>query len=149
MKLPLCVLLLSIAACGGSKPAGTTTTRPAPRPLYDRIGGMDAINGIVKDFVEERVKKDDRISARFTNTDTTHFEEMLADQICEVTGGPCKYIGKTMQEAHAGLGIGDAELRALVEDLEATLVKFEVPKAEQDELIAILAKLHDQIVETK
>ena len=60
-------------AGGGSKKPEATRRRIAPgcKPLYDRIGGVDAIKGIVKDFVEERVAKDSRINARFAKTDIT------------------------------------------------------------------------------
>ena len=47
------------------------------------------------------------------------------------------------------MGINEAEFGALVEDLKASLDKFNVPKAEQDELIGALAKMHDDIVEKK
>ena len=38
-------------------------------------------------------------------------------------------LGKTMKEAHAGMGISDAEFNALVEDLGETLKQFNVPAA--------------------
>jgi hemoglobin len=145
-------IALAAAACGGKKPANTTTTQAdtsGTKPLYDRLGGVDAIKAVVKDFVEERVAKDSRINARFGNADIPHLEQMLTDQICNATGGPCKYTGKNMKEAHAGMGINDAEFGALVEDLKASLAKFNVPQKEQDELIGALAKMHDDIVEKK
>jgi hemoglobin len=146
-------IAMAAAACGGgNKPATTTTTQPdssGTKPLYDRLGGVDAIKAVVKDFVEERVAKDPRINARFANADIPHLEKMLTDQICNATGGPCKYTGKNMKEAHVGMGINDAEFNALVEDLKASLAKFNVPQKEQDELIGALAKMHDDIVEKK
>src|SRR6185312_6788665 len=88
---------LSLAACGGGKkPADTTTTTTANKSLYDRLGGQDAIKAVVKDFVEENVAKDPRINARFANSDIPHLEQMLTEQICQASGGPCKYSGKDM-----------------------------------------------------
>lgn len=143
----LLVLAVDAAACGGStQPAVPTAAQPAQQPLYDRLGRLDAINAVVKDFVEERVAKDPRINARFANTDIPHLEQMLSEQICEATGGPCKYTGKNMREVHAGMAITEADFGALVEDLVASLNKFNVPKAEQDELIGKLATMHDDIV---
>lgn len=152
MKLRSIMFALSLAAaaCGGSKKSGTTTTTQTEgKSLYDRLGGVDAIKAVVKDFVEERVAKDNRINARFMNTDIPKLEGLLTDQICAATGGPCTYAGRNMKETHAGMGITEAEFTALVEDLVASLNKFNVPKAEQDELIGALAKMHDDIVEKK
>lgn len=150
MKLRSLMFALTVAAaaCGGSKKSATTatTTQAEGKSLYDRLGGVDAIQAVVKDFVEERVAKDNRINARFINTDIPKLEGLLTDQICAATGGPCTYTGRNMRETHAGMKITEAEFTALVEDLQASLNNFNVPKAEQDELIGALAKLHDDIV---
>ena len=40
---------------------------------------------------------------------------MLVDQICEASGGPCKYAGRSMKAAHAGMkitaGVFDVDAR--------------------------------------
>ena len=72
---------------------------------------------------------------------------MLVDQVCEAAGGPCTYMGRGMREAHDGMEVTAGEFDALVEDLVATLDEFEVPKAEQDELIGLLAPMRGDIVE--
>jgi hemoglobin len=59
---------------------------------------------------------------------------MLVDQLCEATGGPCKYGGRSMLDAHRGMNITDAEFNALVEDLVKSLDEFKVPAEEQKEL---------------
>src|SRR4051812_30197983 len=114
-------VVLGIAACGGGNnpaPATTTTSQPSNKSLYDRLGGVDAITAVVKDFVEEQVAKDSRINAKFfSNADLPKLETQLTNQICEATGGPCKYTGKNMKEAHAGMGVDEASFTALVEDL--------------------------------
>lgn len=149
----LLVLALGAAACGGGGKKETTTTstvtQPSGKSLYDRLGGVDSIGKVVKDFVEENVAKDPRINARFANADIPKLEQNLTDQICQATGGPCTYKGKNMKEAHTGMGINDAEFGALVEDLQKSLTKFNVAKADQDELIKALATMHDDIVEKK
>jgi hemoglobin len=52
-----------------------------------------------------------------------------------------------MKQAHGGMKVTKGEFNALVEDLVATLKKFNVPSAEQDELLAILGPLKSDIVE--
>lgn len=64
-----------------------------------------------------------------------------------VTEEPCTYTGREMKDAHASMGVTTGEFGALVGDLVATLDHFSVPKAEQDELLALLAPMKDDIVE--
>ena len=141
------IAAISLAACGGgNKAADTTTTANANKSLYDRLGGQDAIKAVVKDFVEENVAKDSRINARFANSDIPHLEQMLTEQICQATGGPCKYTGKDMKTAHTGMKITDDEFNALVEDLKKSLDKFKVGAQEQSDLIGALAPMKPDIV---
>jgi hemoglobin len=72
---------------------------------------------------------------------------MLIDQVSEASGGPAKYTGRDMKTAHLDMGVTTGEFNALVEDLVATLNKFGVGKAEQDELLGILGPLKSDIVE--
>ena len=108
--------------------------------LFERLGGIDAITAVVEDF-RDRVAGDDRINLKFARTDLARLRKMLIDQVCEATGGPCHYNGRSMKEAHAGMKVTKGEFNALVEDLVATLKQFKVPSAEQDELLAILGPL--------
>jgi len=142
----------TIAACGGKAKGPDTgggTTADASASLYDRLGKKDAITAVVKDFVEERVAKDARIKAFFANTDIPALEAKLVDQICEASGGPCKYTGKDMKTSHAGMNIKDADFNALVEDLKASLDHFKVGAKEQEDLLGALAPMHDAIVTAK
>jgi hemoglobin len=116
--------------------------------LYERLGGLDAITAVVDSFVA-RCAGDGRINAKFARTDVPRLKKMLVDQVCEATGGPCTYTGRTMKETHEGMGVTAGEFDALVEDLVATLNEFDVPKAEQDELLERLAPMRGEIVEVE
>ena len=123
------------------------------KSLYDRLGGKTAIVAVVDDFVAN-CAADARINKFFTATAADKnrlaaFKNKLVDQICEAAGGPCKYTGRDMKTAHAGMGIGNAEFNALVEDLTKSLNKFKVAKAEQDQLLGVLGPMRAQIVEKK
>ena len=125
----------------------------APKSLYERLGGKAAIVAVVDDFVAN-CAADTRINTFFTATAAdknrlTAFKNKLVDQICEAAGGPCKYTGKDMKTAHAGMGITDADFNALVEDLTKSLNKFNVAKAEQDQLLGVLGPMRPLIVEKK
>jgi hemoglobin len=116
------------------------------RTLYERLGGGDAITAVVEDF-RDRAAADDRINLKFARTDIARLTKMLIDQVGEATGGPFRYGGRSMKEAHAGMMVTKGEFNALVDDLVATLKHFKVPSAEQDEHLAILGPLKSDIVE--
>jgi hemoglobin len=141
-----------LGGCGGKK--SSTTTTPAgsgsAASLFERLGGKDAITKVVDDFVGN-VAADSRINKFFTAAagdpnEMTHFKQMLVDQICEASGGPCHYAGKSMPDAHKGMAITDADFNALVEDLQKALVADGVKDQEQKDLLGALAGLKPDIV---
>ncbi|PYR70653.1 MAG: hypothetical protein DMF88_02220 [Acidobacteria bacterium] len=77
------------------------------------------------------------------------FKMKLVDQICEASGGPCKYTGKDMKTAHQGMGISTGDFNALVEDLVGALDKFKVGAAEKNQLLGVLGPMQGQIVEKR
>jgi len=114
--------------------------------LFERLGGATAITAVVDDF-SARCAHDARINAKFARTDIARLKAMLVDQVSEASGGPANYTGRDMKTAHLDMGVTAGEFNALVEDLVATLNKFGVGKAEQDELLGILGPLKSDIVE--
>ena len=115
------------------------------KSLYDRLGGQPAITAVVDDFVGN-VAADSRINGLFARTDIPRLKRLLVEQICAGTGGPCTYTGRSMQAAHKGMNITDAQFNALVEDLQKSLNKFKVPEKEQSDLLAVLGPMKPQIV---
>jgi hemoglobin len=76
-----------------------------------------------------------------------HFKMELVNQICQAAGGPCKYTGKSMKDAHAGMGVSTADFNALVEDLVAALDKAKVAEADKNTLLGVLGPMKSDIVE--
>lgn len=153
--LVLTVLSSSLAAAQGFAPSGQSAKAPVPQgepPLYDRLGGITAIQGVVDEFVKN-CARDARIKAFFTATAADPkrllaFKNRLTDQICEAAGGPCTYTGKSMKEAHKNMHISDDHFDALVEDLVKALDHFKVGEIEKNELLAKLAPMRADIVES-
>jgi len=119
--------------------------------VYKSLGGKKAIVAVVDDFVG-RVAADSRINGFFKDTASdparlAAFKKNLSDQICEATGGPCKYKGKDMKSAHAGMGISSGDFDALVEDLVAALDKFHVKEQDKNALLGALGPMKSDIVE--
>ena len=128
-----------LTACSGMQSASPQ------KSLYDRLGGKPAIQAVVDDFIGN-VAADKRINGFFANTNIPRLNSMLVNQICEATGGPCKYTGRDMKSAHAGMGVTEAHFNALVEDLVKSLNKFNVPEKEKNELLTALASMKGDIV---
>lgn len=124
----------------------TTMHSAAPqKTLYERLGGKPAIQAVVDDFIGN-VAADTRINGFFANTNIPRLNTMLVNQICQATGGPCKYEGRSMKAAHAGMGVSELHFNALVEDLVKSLNKFNVPEREKKELLTALASMKGDIV---
>src|SRR5690349_19001114 len=124
--------------------AGASYAQQGPS-LYERLGGKPAITAVVDDFVGN-VAADDRINGFFAKTDIAHLKQLLVEQICAGSGGPCTYTGRDMRTAHAGMGVGDTHFNALVEDLVKTLDRFKVPQREKQELLSVLGPMKTDIV---
>jgi hemoglobin len=119
--------------------------------LYKRVGGYDALAAVVDDFLG-RMVNDPKLGRFFTGLSTSskmRVRQLVVDQLCAATGGPCVYIGRDMKTAHAGAGISDGDWDVAVKHLLATLDKFKVPEKERSEVIAAIASLKSDIVERK
>jgi hemoglobin len=119
---------------------------PVDGSLYERLGGVDAITAVVRAVVDRQMK-DDRINQKFARTNVDRLIKEFVDLICQATGGPCTYTGRDMTVAHHDMGVTSGEFQAFVEDVVAVLDDFKVGKAEQDELLNLLAPLRGEVVE--
>jgi hemoglobin len=128
-----------------------SAAQPEAKSLYDRLGGVYSIATVVDDFIE-RLLVDDTLNANpairaaRARVPKAGLKFQVTALVCEATGGPCKYTGRSMKEAHARLNIDEGQWKAMVADLVETLEKFRVPKKEQEELIAIVASTKGDIV---
>lgn len=144
-------LVLGCAALAAACHSAPPPPPPAPAAaqagpsLYERLGGRPAIGAVVADLVV-RVTTDPRISAYFRGADVDNLRAKLTEQLCQVTGGPCRYTGRSMREVHAGMNLRDADFDALVSDLVAALDRAGVGEREKAELLGILGGLRGQIV---
>jgi hemoglobin len=157
-KVRVCTLVALGALAAGAvlaqaPPAASPASQqnPAARSLYDRLGGAYAIAAVVDDFIE-RLYVNDTLNANPAIKEARErvpragLKFHVTTMVCQVTGGPCKYVGRDMKSAHAHLNIRQGEWDAMVADFRKTLEKFKVPAAEQGELIAIVASTKPDIV---
>ncbi len=119
------------------------------KPLYERLGGYDAIAAVTDDFIG-RLLKDVQLAKFFighSDDSKKRIRQLVVEQLCAATGGPCVYTGRDMKTSHAGLGITEEQWNASVNHLIATLDKFKVPEKEKNEVIGAIAGLKKDIVE--
>src|ERR1700748_1345210 len=100
--------------------------------LYDRLGGLDAITALTESWVA-RVGGDDRANGKFVRTDIPRLKKEIIDQLCEATGGPCTYAGRTMRETHDGMAVTAGEFDVAMQHLDATLDEPIFPTTDPDE----------------
>ncbi len=97
-----------------------------PKTLYQRLGGYDAIAAVTDDFIG-RLATDKQLGRFFVGHSEDSLKkvrQLIVDQLCAASGGPCVYIGRDMKTAHKGMGITEAEWNATAAHLVATLDKF-------------------------
>lgn len=131
--------------------AAPAAAQPATKPLYDRLGGVYSIATVVDDFIERLLVNDvlnanPAIKEARARVPKAGLKFHVTTLVCEVTGGPCKYIGRTMKESHTKLNINEAQWQAMVADFRKTLDKFKVPAREQQELVTIVDSTKKDIV---
>ncbi len=126
-------------------PAPTAAKPVDPMSLYARLGQRAGIEAVMTDFVT-RAARDRRIAKRFEKTDAKALIGKLTDQVCQATGGPCKYTGKDMKTAHAGMKITNREWNITGQHLVAAMRAKKVPRKEQQEVMALLTPMKPDIV---
>ncbi len=149
------VALGLIAGCKNKEKSGSEM-KTAQKSLYDRLGGEGAIRAVVDDFVP-RAAANPKVN--FSRKGVPGFTEWQATPenvsklktglvmfIAEATGGPQKYTGLNMRDAHKGMKITNAEFDAIAADLQASLTKLNVPAKESSELMAIVATTRKDMV---
>ncbi len=132
------VMLAVVSAC-------STFETQEPKPLYDRLGGKEAISAVVT-HLWGVASQDERINQHFANTKPEIFAGQLVDFLCQGSGGPCTYTGQDMVKAHVGMNITSAEFDALAEDIVITLDHFKVPAQEKSEVMAMLGGMKNDVI---
>jgi hemoglobin len=134
-------LAVALTAPAQEKPAQT---------LYERVGRYDGIASIADNYLAG-IRADPQF-VRFTGRGADSLRrarQLLKDQLCGMTGGPCVYIGRDMKTAHGGLAITEEEWAANMKYMAAALEKSKVTGADAREFLALVDGLKAQIVEKK
>ncbi len=116
--------------------------------LFEKIGGVEAVDAAVNIFYR-KVLNDDELADFFGEVD---IEEQLVKQKCFLTmvfGGPNRYSGLELREAHAPLvkkGLKEAHFLAVAEYLKETLEELNVPVNLIEEVMLIVDSTRSDIL---
>ncbi|BCO34077.1 group I truncated hemoglobin [Mycobacterium heckeshornense] len=117
--------------------------------LYHRIGGYDVIAAVIEDLFNSL--RADPAFARFASgrslDSQARAQQLLVEQMCDLSGGPCRYLGRDMKTSHAGLGITEAEWNANMQYAAAALAKNGIGEAEKAEFLGLFERYRHDIVE--
>ena len=148
-KNHLISFLIAIAVLLSCVGAARVASAQSGDSLYKRLGGYDALAAVTDEFIRRLAT--DKTLGRFFVGESDHskmrIRQLVLDQLCAATGGPCVYIGRDMKTAHKGLGITEEDWNIAVKHLVATMTKFKVPEKEQKEVAGALTTLKGDIVE--
>jgi hemoglobin len=125
--------------------AGCVQHVAAPDALYQQLGGSDGIRALVQNLLQ-RSLDDRRIAHHFADTDMERLEQKLVEQLCELSGGPCRYSGDTMEQVHGGFNISEGDFNALVENLQLAMAERGIAEGAQNRLLALLAPMRQQVI---
>ena len=147
LRVVVMLLVVAIAIPVLALASGTTTAKE--KSLYLRLGGKKGITAVVNDFVT-RLNSDTRVNSFFAATTSdparlAKFKTHFVEEICQASGGPCKYTGKDMKTAHQGMKITSDNFNAVVEDLTGALDKYKVGANEKNQLLGVLSPMKADI----
>lgn len=133
-------LSLTLSACATKTISGET--------LYDRLGGNKGVTAIVDNLLYE-LAGNDKLIGFFENTDITRFRTKLIEQLCEVSDGDCVYTGDSMAKSHSSMTLNRSHFDSLVNDLIAAMNEAETPVGAQNDLLARLVPMYDEVMNPK
>lgn len=142
------ILLISILM---SYSLGYAQEVKSENSLYERLGGTYAIATVVDDFIERLLVNDilnanPAIKEARDRVPKAGLKFRVTAMVCQVTGGPEVYKGRSMYDAHKHLNITEKEWDAMAADFKKSLDKFKVPEKEQQELFELVGTTKKDIV---
>jgi hemoglobin len=133
--------------------APTAPARPKDRrrpasSLYQRIGCAGGLLWLVNTLYL-RVLADPLLMSYFKHLDDRDRQWLrwhMLTLLAVVTGGPSKYEGRDLHEAHADLHITEEAFDRVVGHLQATLQELEIQQEDQQAILTAVQARRDQVV---
>ena len=128
--------------------ASSDEARKGRLTLYEQLGGAEALRAIIEAFID-RVRQDTMIGFLFRKVDAVRLKQKEFEFAAAHLGGPVKYTGQPLQQAHRKHPIMGGHFMRRLQILKETLQKFEVPPAVQDHWVANTLRLRPSITPDK
>lgn len=121
------------------------------KSLYDRMGGIHTIAQLVDQVVEISLKNETlmanpKIKEGFEKQPKSVQKFLVTLLVCDATGGPFKYQGRSLKQIHHGLNITEKEWNALGGDFKKALDDLKVGEQEQKEILELMGAWKKDIV---
>lgn len=147
---PFCIITACalMTAPAFAQSAATPAAASASSSLFQTFGGKPGLVTLMDDFMV-RLLADPRTGPHFKPADQQRVKEQLVDQFCVAMAGPCVYKGADMKAIHSNLDITKGDFNALVEMLQLAMDGQKIPFTAQNQLLALLAPLHRDVITVK
>lgn len=113
--------------------------------LYQKLGGKPAIDAAVEAFYVKMLA-DNRVKDIFADINMEKQRRKQKAFLSAAFGGPIPWTGKDLRTAHEGLGLNETHFTATAENLQKSLEELKVPKDLIDQVMAIAASTHDDVL---
>ncbi len=113
--------------------------------IYARIGGEPAVRAAV-DQLYERVLADSELSPFFEQVALEKLKKQQRDFFTQALGGPARYRGPDMRQAHTHLRIEQRHFDRVAGHLVATLTALGVDSETVDQIVSVVGPLAKDIV---
>lgn len=119
--------------------------RHAETPLFERLGGEEKIHALLVEIV--RLHDDNPALAEIMEgIDREKLIHGVSTFLVAATGGPPRYEGRSMHEAHAHLELTNADFMAAGKDVMKAMQNKGYGEAEIQEIVCALVSLRPQVV---
>lgn len=125
--------------------AAARAERQRAKPLFERLGGRDAIRAVITDVVELHFTEP-LTAPLCVGVDKQKLIGHVVDWLSQATGGPAAYQGRDMVTAHAHLEMTDVHFMAAGEQILRCLHKYGVPEPEIQEVLCAIVAHHDDVI---
>ena len=118
--------------------------------LFERLGGSEGIRALVPDIVDAHMENPIIRSRFLPFREQPDRLEIIKQHLCAFleagSGGPSKYAGRTMRDAHRGMNVSATEYMAAVDDILLVLRKHRIDEQTQKDVLAIAYSLKEDIM---
>ncbi len=121
------------------------TTANDKASIFERLGGIDAINAAV-DIFYDKILADPQIRHLFSGSDMTVQRNKQKVFLAYAFGAPVKYTGQDLRTAHSHLKLTEEHFGAVAGHLQTTLEELNLPTELIGEVMAIAASTHDDVL---